>query len=163
MRQHILRATFALLLSAPGLAAAGTSVGVNVGVSNGPTTIQFSFRSQPEVIYVPEQRVYVVEDRRCDDDMFRYGDSWWVVRGDRWYRARTWRGPFSYVEAHRVPSAIWYVPDRRWKHRPHHVPPGIARRRGAVAVSNRPDVIVVKEKHGRGRGHDDHRDHDGHR
>ncbi len=153
MRHPITGAAIALSMLLPAAAFAGASVGVNVGVSNGPATIQFSLRSQPDVVYVPEQRVYVVEDRRCDDDMFRYGDTWWVVREGRWYRARTWRGPFLWVEERRVPRAILLVPARRWKHHPHGMPPGLAKKDVRV-VSRGPDVIVVEKgrgKHGHGR------------
>jgi hypothetical protein len=153
----------ALVMLSPVAAIAGTSVRADVGVSNGPATIQFSFHTAPDLIYVPEQRVYVVEDRRCDDDMFRCGDSWWAMREGRWYRARTWRGPFVFVQEREVPRSIWLVPERRWKRHPHGMPPGLAKKSDVVVVSQHRDVVVVKEKHRKHeRDREDHGDHGDH-
>jgi hypothetical protein len=141
MRQQLIWALTAVALAFGVPAAAASSVDVDVRASGGPATVRVSYRTAPALAYVPEHRVYVVDDRRCDDDMFRYRDTWWLMRDGRWYRARHWRGPFSYVHAHRVPDAIWRVPERRWKRHP-HAPGGD---RGEV---------VLREKRGRGRGHD---------
>ncbi len=142
----------ALLAMTPGAAWAGTAVGVDLGIANGPTTLRLSIQSQPEVVYVRESNVYVVDDARCDDDMFRYGGRWWVVRDDRWYRAASWRGPFVRVRDRAVPVALWRVPERHWKHHPHGMPPGLARKSSVVVVDGR------EPGRERGRGHG--REHD---
>lgn len=140
----------ALGLLLPAAALAGTSVGMTL--SNGPATIRVSFHDEPPVVYVPDQRVYVLNDERCADDVFRYHGAWWAFREGRWYRARTWRGPFAWVEERQVPQPILLVPAARWKHHPHGMPPGLAKKEDVRFVNDRPGVVVVKEKHGRGHG-----------
>ena len=115
-------------------------------------TVYIIESAKPEVVYVPEHRVYVVRDHDCDDDVFRYSGAWWVVRDGRWYRSRTWRGPFAYVHERYVPAAIWRVPAKHWRRHPHGGPPGLTKRDRVVLVSDRPGVVVVQEKHGKGRG-----------
>jgi hypothetical protein len=134
------------LIALPAVAWAGASMDVSTTIADGPTTIRLSFSTQPQVDYVRESDVYVVRDRRCEDDMFRYGGAWWVVRDDCWYRAASWHGPFTRVRVQAVPVALWGVPERHWKHHPHGMPPGLAKKRGDV-------VIVDRRDHDRGRGH----------
>lgn len=150
MNSNLARALLLAALVLPAVAHAGASV--NIGVSDGPVSLELSFRDEPEVVYVPEQRVYVVRDHDCDDDVFRYSGAWWVVRDGRWYRSRTWRGPFAFVHERYVPAAIWRVPAKHWRRHPHGGPPGLAKKDRVVLVSDRPGVVVVKEKHGKGRG-----------
>jgi len=133
----------------------GFQIGVNGG--NAPPPV---FRSQPHVIVVND--VQVVDDSRCDDDVFRTGNMWWRLRGGYWYRAGSWRGPWVGVDVRRVPERVLVVPARHWKHYPRH---------------DERNVYVVRDEHGRylrhdngehrgyergrGHGHDDD-NHDGH-
>ena len=59
-------------------------------------------------------------------DVFFYGGYWWSPRGERWYRARAYNGPWGVIERHRVPPAVIYVPrDYRARYeRERHVPYG---------------------------------------
>ena len=93
-RLLIFTAALVLLAQAPpSQAETQTWFGFQVGISGGsappPPVV---FRSEPHVIVVND--VYVVDDDRCDDDMFRAGNLWWRLRGGYWYRASTWRGPW---------------------------------------------------------------------
>ncbi len=159
-----------LLAVVPAAAWAATSVGVRIGVSNGPATLRIAFNTQPDVMYLHDDDVYVVNDRRCPDDMFRYRDTWWVVRDDHWYRARDWHGTFVRVRENDVPPALWRVPDNHWKHHPHGMPPGLAKK------MDRDDRWADRDRgrdrreygdrddrgrdNGRGRGHDKDRGRD---
>lgn len=138
-------------------ARAETSVGIHVDIG-APVVI---YREQPRTVYVPEEGVYVVDDPDEDSDGFHYGAYWYVWRGDSWYRARTWRGPFRVIETRYVPAAIYDVPERHWKHHPHGGPPGLMRKR-AWADDRREWRERERERderrghgHGHGRGHDD--------
>ncbi len=129
MREARIWMAIALIGALPMMAHAQSSVGVDARISDGPTTLRFSYRTQPDVVYVRDADVYVVQDRRCNDDMFRYRDAWWVMRDDHWYRCSSWRGPFMRVQDRAVPVAVWRVPDRHWKHHPHRMGPARGQRR----------------------------------
>lgn len=92
----------------------------------------YRFDHPPQTSMVAGSQVYVVDDRRVPDDVFRYGVFWYVYRGHSWYRARSWNGPYAGIEPRDVPRAIITVPPGRWKHRV-TVAPGLATRRNAPA------------------------------
>jgi hypothetical protein len=92
-----------------------TYFGFSINIMNAPPPPPVYFREQPEVVFMPETRVYVVQD--SDYDMFRYDDTWYVSRDSYWYRSRDYRGPFTAVDARSVPEAIYRVPAQHWKHR----------------------------------------------
>ncbi len=127
-----------------------TWFGFQVGMSGGnapPPPVMF--RSEPRVIVVSD--VQVVQDERCDDDVFRSDNNWWRLRGGYWYRSASWRGPWVSIDVRRVPERVLVVPARHWKHHPRH---------------DGRTVIVVRDgdrghhrgRHGgeHGRGHRDH-------
>ena len=144
MRRSALWWSFvALSLATPAFAA--TSASINITLGNAPPPPVVVYRQEPEVVLVPSSRVYVV-DSDSPYDEFRYGVYWYVYNGGYWYRARTWRGPFIAIRPAYVPRAVITVPANRWKHHPHGMPPGQAKK------YRRDDVVVVREKH-RGHGH----------
>ncbi len=57
---------------------------------------------------IPQSQVYFVPDPQID--VFFYGGYWWSPRGENWYRARAYNGPWGVVERNRVPRAVIYVP-----------------------------------------------------
>ena len=141
-------ATIGLLI--PLAASAGTSVGISVNLGDAPPPPVVYVREEPHVVVVPGSTVYVVDDRRCTYDSFRYGLFWYTYNNDYWYRARSWGGPYRVIDTRYVPRAIMTVPASHWRHHPHGGPPGQMRRRDAVVVDRGHDVVVVKEKrHGR--------------
>ena len=148
MRLTVRGMTVLLLALVPAAAWAGTAVGVSVGVTDGPVTMRLSINTRPEMVYVREQAVYVAQDPRCDDDVFRCGSMWWVMRDEHWYRATDWRGTFVRVRERDVPAALWRVPERHWRHHPHGMPPGQARK------------ADMAEMRGHGRGHEHVRERD---
>ena len=117
-----------------------TWFGFQVGISGGSPPPPPVFRTEQRVVYVND--VYVVNDNRCEDDVFRANNAWWRMRGGYWYRANSWRGPWRTVDVRRVPERVLVVPASHWKHHPRH-------HRG------RPVMVVRDHDHpGRGRGHD---------
>ena len=127
-----------------------TWFGFQVGISGGSAPPPV-FHTEPRVVYVND--VYVVDDNRCPDDVFRANNAWWRLHGGYWYRSNSWRGPWQTVDVRRVPERVLVVPASHWKHHPRH------RSR---------TVLVMQDEHpGRGhaRGHDKdrgrgHSDHD---
>jgi len=118
-----------------------TWFGFQVGISGG-TPPPVVLRSEPTVVVVND--VYVVNDDRCDDDVFRTDNVWWRLRGGYWYRSPSWRGPWIAVDVRRVPERVLVVPARHWKHHP----------RGGRTV-----YVMRDGKHdnGRHRGHHKHK------
>jgi len=145
----IAAALVAMSLAQPLHAETQTWFGFQVGISGGSAAPLVVLRSEPHYVMVND--VYVVDDDRCGDDMFRADNLWWRLRGGYWYRAASWRGPWVAVDVRRVPERVLVVPARRWKHHP--------RREGRT-------VIVVNDRHDNGRhkghykGHGHHGDHD---
>jgi len=92
----------AIGLSAP----ARAEVGVGININLGPPPIVVA--QPPEVVMIPGSQVHFVPDPQID--VFFYGGYWWSPRGDRWYRARAYNGPWGVMERSRVPRAVIYVP-----------------------------------------------------
>ena len=129
-----------------------TWFGFQVGISGGsPAPPPIVFSTEPHAVMVND--VYVVDDERCGDDMFRADNLWWRLRGGYWYRAASWHGPWVAVDVRRVPERVLVVPARNWKHHPRY--------QGR-------QVILVQDRHDNGRhrgwehghGHEHHGDHD---
>jgi hypothetical protein len=136
----------AMSLAPPLHAETQTWFGFNVGISGGSPAPLVVLRSEPHYVMVND--VYVVDDDRCGDDIFRADNLWWRMRGGYWYRAASWRGPWMAVDVRRVPERVLVVPARHWKHHPRH--------EGRT-------VIVMNDRHdnGRHRGHSKGRGHHG--
>ena len=139
-------------LAAIGLVtSARADVTVRLDLGNAPRA-HIVFRSEPHVVYVPEHRVYVVDDPAIgDDDCFHYGPYWYAFSGGYWYRARSWRGPFIVVHPRYVPTAVYRVPPGHWRHRAIWVPPGQAKKMA------RDDDRGYRRGDGRGDDHGDDR------
>ena len=155
MKRWFLGSLLACGLAAPALALAHTSVGVSVSIGNAPPPPVMVIREQPRVVVVPGSSVYVVDDDYdLPYDMFHYGVYWYVYNDDYWYRARSYRGPFTVVETRYVPRPIWDVPAREWRHHPHGGPPGQMKKRWVAREYDGDDDRGHGHGHGRGHGHD---------
>jgi hypothetical protein len=95
---------------------------VSVNINLGPPPIVVS--APPAVVMIPGSQVHFVPDPSID--VFFYGGYWWSPRGERWYRARAYNGPWGVIERHRIPRAVIYMPrDYRTRYeRERHVPYG---------------------------------------
>jgi hypothetical protein len=101
----------AACLAAPPASAQVTG---EVSVVQTPPPPAVEFKKEPEVILIPQSRVYYVPDLKYD--LFRYGRYWYINNEGNWYRARSYRGPFDDVGFSRVPRSIAEVPSRYHKH-----------------------------------------------
>ena len=126
-----------------------TSLGVSLNIGNAPPPPVVVIREEPRVLVVPGSTVYVVDDRRIDYDFFRYGVYWYVFNDGYWYRARSYRGPFSVIAVKYVPRSIINVPAKHWKHHPHGGPPGQMKK---VAQGRSNGVVATQAPSGKGNG-----------
>ena len=101
-------------------AAAEVSVGVSVNLGPPPITVA----APPAVVLVPQTQVYFVPGVQFD--VFFHNGYWWSPRGERWYRARAYNGPWNVVERRFVPGPVIHVPrDYRSVYvRERHIPYG---------------------------------------
>jgi len=64
---------------------------------------------RPAMAIIPNTRVfYSTSD--TDYDLYRYGDTWFLVDNGHWYRSYSWRGPFYSVSRRYVPGEILTIP-----------------------------------------------------
>jgi len=132
MRRVVMAIALASLAAcAPEAAVASRSyLGFSIGISNAPPPPRIMVVEEPQLERVPSTSVYVIATDP-GYDVFRYGESWYVLEDGYWYRASSYNGPYTVVDVRRVPRAILTVPARHWKHHPHGGPPGqMSRRRG---------------------------------
>ena len=102
------------MVTFPGSSMAGTSVGVSINIGDPYRGAALHFRSEPDVVLVPDTRVYYVRD--YDYDVYRYGSYWYYNYDGGWYRARRYDGPYVYVGYQSVPRSVAYVPVRYRRH-----------------------------------------------
>jgi hypothetical protein len=70
---------------------AGTALAeINVSINIGPPVF---VSEPPEVVYVPQMGFYFVPGGTYD--VFFYNGFWWSRRGDHWWSARQYRGPWG--------------------------------------------------------------------
>ena len=102
----------------PGNALAEVNLNINI---NSPPVIV----AEPvSVALIPGSGVYFVVD--AGPDLFFHAGFWWSPRGDRWYRADAYNGPWIVVKQHIVPVQVVRVPgDYRSRYKKaKHVPYG---------------------------------------
>lgn len=101
-------------------AIAGVDVGVNINLGPPPIVVA----APPAVVLVPRTQVYFVPG--VEFDVFFHSGYWWSPRGDRWYRAREYNGPWRVVERRYIPAPVLRVPrDYRSVYgRERHIPYG---------------------------------------
>lgn len=105
---------FLSLLAMPALAATDISVRLNLG--NAPPPPRIYVQHAPRTVWLPEARLSVVRDPDFDGDYFQVGGYWYVYQSNYWYRARSWRGPFTVIDERYVPQSVTMVPERHWRH-----------------------------------------------
>ncbi len=101
-------------------AAAGVNLGINVNLGPPPIVAP----APPEVVMVPGSQVYFVPGLQFD--VFFYNGYWWSPRGDRWYRATAYNGPWNVIGRRYVPGPVFGVPHdyRRVYAHERHIPYG---------------------------------------
>lgn len=124
MKRYLLMAVAlvsAVMMSPAAPASAETRVGVSIQVGDPYRGPSIYFESRPRTVLVPSTRVYYVDD--YDADLYRYGSYWYFVEEGRWYRARSYNGPFYHVRRASVPRYVLNVPPRyrrNWTGPPRH-------------------------------------------
>jgi hypothetical protein len=110
---HALRLTVAAALLAPALALAQASVQLQLDL---PVVLPQLVVVSPGVQVVPN----------VEEEVF-YTSSWYWVRQDGgWYRSRSPRGGWAFVQPDRVPPGLVKIPPgqyRRWQPPPRRAPP----------------------------------------
>lgn len=149
------RAVLALLVWAlipVGSALAETQVyyGFHIGITNAPPPPKIVYKEEPDIVIVPDTKVYVVDRGDNDCDFFRHGKYWYVTAGGFWYRARGYDGPFKVIDVRSVPQVILSVPAKHWKHHPKGGPPGLAKK-AAGGDKHAEKQTASKGKKGKGR------------
>jgi len=113
-RLLIATACLGLLLSAGAQSAqARTSVSIGLNFGDRYDGPDLYWRDYPAVAVVPGTRIYYVQD--YDYDVYRYGRYWYYNTDNRWYRSRSYRGPWIYVGYRSVPSEFSSIP-MRYRH-----------------------------------------------
>ncbi len=131
-------------------AAAGVNLGINVNIGPPPIVAP----APPEVVMVPGSQVYFVPG--LEFDVFFYNGFWWSPRGDRWYRARAYNGPWGVVDSRYIPRPVFGVPHdyRRVYAHERHIPYGEWRgRHGRGEWQERGEFRGRGEHGGAGYGH----------
>lgn len=129
-------------------ASAETRIQVNIG--NAPPPPMVVFQEPPPQVWMPEARVYVVGGAGFPYDCFRVGPYFYLYDDGWWYRSRRYDGPYVVIEQRRVPASVWRVPAARWRHHPHGMPPGQAKKYASRWDDDGPRGH--ERGHGRGRG-----------
>ena len=109
MRTRMLGVTGLAVLLGALFALGGTreaSAEMQVNINLGPPPIVVA--EPPEVVLVPRSQVYFVPHPEID--VFFYNGYWWSPRGNRWYRARAYNGPWGVVARRYVPGPVVRVP-----------------------------------------------------
>ena len=99
-----------VLGSPPASAQTKAELRVAVGAPPPPNVV---FKKEPGVILIPKSRVYYVPKLKYD--LFRYGRYWYINNQGDWYRARSYRGPFTHLEFDRIPKSVTQVPAKYHK------------------------------------------------
>lgn len=123
---------------------------VNVNINLGPPVV---VAEPPAVALIPGFGVYFVPG--VEVDLFFYGGYWWSPRGDRWYRARGYNGPWVVVGRRAVPAQVIRVPrDYRGRYKKaKHVPYGQWKKRHEVREHRRDHRRDHRDEHRKGKGH----------
>jgi len=132
MRKLLLGGLLLGTLAAVSPASARTNVGLSILIGNAPPPPRVVYVREPEWVYVPEERVYVIDNEDLPYDTFRYGSYVYIYNDGYWYRSRSYRGPFVAIHREYVPRQIFYVSENRyrWHQQPNWVPPGHRREVG---------------------------------
>ena len=105
---------------------ATAGVGVGISINLGPPPIVAP--APPDLVLVPGSNVYFVPGGQFD--VFFFNGYWWCPRGDRWFRARAYNGPWRFIDRRFVPGPVFHVP-HDYRHiyaRERHIPYGEWRR-----------------------------------
>jgi hypothetical protein len=104
-----------LLILIGWIGQSGAGVNVNVGIFAPPPA--YVVPAPPPVVVVPGTYVYYAPG--LEVDILFYHGYWWRPYEGRWYRSRSYNGPWGHIKSDRVPGPIRGLP-----HDYRNVPPG---------------------------------------
>ncbi len=84
----------------PGIA--GMDVSVNIGI---PAVV---VAQPPEMVLVPDSQIYYAPS--VEAELFFYRGNWYTRSGRRWYRGRSYNGPWVVAAPRTVPGAFVRLP-----------------------------------------------------
>ena len=140
------------LFALGGMNAALAEVQVNINIGPPPIVVA----EPPEVVFIPRSQVYFVPHPEID--IFFYNGYWWSPRGDGWYRAKAYNGPWRVVDKRHVPAPVHQVPRnyRNLYEKEKHIPYGQWKKQGKHQGENeRHEERHEDNQRGRGHGHGD--------
>ena len=83
-------------------AFAGMDVSVNIGM---PAVV---VAEPPEMILVPDSQIYYAPT--VEAELFFYRGNWYTRSGNRWYRGRSYKGPWVVAPRRSVPGVFGRLP-----------------------------------------------------
>jgi len=111
----VLVATAGGLLGAIPARADSINIGIQIGTPPPPPPIVVA--APPQVVLVPGTPVYYAPSLSVN--YFVYSGRYYTFHNGLWFAAAVHNGPWTFVEAHRVPQPVLAVPVAYYK-----VPPG---------------------------------------
>ena len=72
--------------------------------------------AEPRVVLIPETEVYYAPDVTAN--LYVVGGVWFYFHDDHWFRGRSYRGPWVFVEERRLPPGLRKIPPGFRKHSP---------------------------------------------
>lgn len=93
-----------ILMGLPAESAAGVNINVGISVPLPP----FRIHTPPPMFVIPGTYVYAIPD--IDVEIFFYQGYWYRPYEGRWYRSKSYNGPWAYRRTSRVPRALLDVP-----------------------------------------------------
>ncbi len=90
----------------PAFAEVGVNVNLGIPVAVAPQPVYI--QEPPDMVVIPSSGVYFAPG--VSIDLFFYDSYWWNRRGDRWYRASAYNGPWTTVRPRYVPAPVYRVP-----------------------------------------------------
>lgn len=73
--------------------------------------------TEPRVVLIPETDVYYAPDV-ATADLYVVGGVWFYFHDDHWFRGRSYRGPWVFVEERRLPPGLRKIPPGFRRHAP---------------------------------------------
>lgn len=101
------------VFNAPGKSMAGVQVNIGLSLPFPEVLVAAPPRAvilpqPPRLVAIPRTDVYYAPD--ADRDVFFHRGSWYRPKGDRWYRASGYDGPWVYVGPSLVPGVLITLP-----------------------------------------------------
>ena len=108
-----------LALVALGTAGCAPGTAVDLRLRSAPPPPAFEYHGDPRFTLLADLGVSVNTDDDVGVDVFGCNGAYYLYSGGTWYRGREPRGPWTAIEARRVPRRVFDVDDRRYRWRSH--------------------------------------------